>query len=41
MFSTLCLMMVGVGIYKVAKRVKNNPGPVIELGRAIKNLLNT
>ncbi|MGA2230854.1 MAG: hypothetical protein ABSH22_08135 [Tepidisphaeraceae bacterium] len=40
MFSAIFFMAAGVGIYKMATRVKQNPGPVIDLGRAIKNLLH-
>jgi len=39
MFADIFLMLLGVGLYKVATRVKQNPGPVKELGRALKNVL--
>jgi hypothetical protein len=40
MITTLFLLAAGAGLYKVASRVKQNPGPVIELGKALKNLLH-
>jgi hypothetical protein len=39
MFYAFFLMAAGIGLYKVAFHVKENPGPVIELRKAIKNLL--
>jgi hypothetical protein len=39
MFSAIFFMAAGIGLYKVATRVKENPGPVINLGRAIKDIL--
>jgi hypothetical protein len=40
MFSAFFFMAAGVGLYKAATRIKENPKPVIDLGRAIKNLLH-
>ena len=39
MFGDIFLMLLGIGLYKVATHVKQNPGPVIDLGRALKNVL--
>jgi hypothetical protein len=41
MFADIFLMLLGVGLYKAATRVKQNPGPVKNLARAIKDVLRT